>query len=92
MAKFQGREMDPTRPAPAGDASFLWVFSGYFLDFFWVLLGLWKGLLVGGQRQSARPGQPGLCALASWEVAIVRVSYAYWDFLGDWEVGIKYVK
>ncbi len=43
MAKFPGREMDPTRPAPAGDASFLWVFSGYFLDIFWVLLGLWKG-------------------------------------------------
>lgn len=58
MAKFQGREMDPTRPAPAGDASFLWAFSGYFLDFFGSF-GTCGCLLVGGQRQSARPGQAG---------------------------------
>lgn len=69
-----------------------WLFSGYFLGPFGTLeRPLGACWLVDSANQQGQ-AKPGLCALASWEVAIVRVSYAYWDFLRDWEVGIKYVK
>jgi hypothetical protein len=61
-------------------------FSSSFLDLFFLspfrsLKRPFGCLLVGDERQSAWPGPPGLCALASREVAIGRVIYAYSDFL-----------
>lgn len=53
----------------------------FFLSPFRSLKRPFGCLLVGDERQSAWPGPPGLCALASREVAIGRVIYAYSDFL-----------
>lgn len=88
-----GRWIQRGQRRPAG-GRFFFIFFFIFLGLFWIFfLGPFGCLLVGLLRQSAWPGPPRTCDLASGEVAIGRVIYAYSDFLARCTVqSTPYVK
>jgi hypothetical protein len=77
-------------PATRWGGLFL-IFNFFFLGRFWIPFRPFGCLLVGGQRQSAWPGPPRTWELAPWAVVIVRVIYAYSDFLAR-NLRPKYVR